>query len=63
VRVHNDEFLPFDLQPDNTAMTPNGEIYFNPSRFKEDFSLSTPRDQHWLMHEMVHVWQYQLGYP
>jgi hypothetical protein len=33
VRVHNEEFLPFDLQPDNTAMTPNGEIYFN--RFAE----------------------------
>lgn len=63
VRVHNEEFLPFDLQPDDTAMTPNGEIYFNPKRFKEDFSLSTPGDQHWLMHEMVHVWQYQLGYP
>jgi Domain of unknown function (DUF4157) len=63
VRVHNEEFLPFGLQPDNTAMTPNGEIYFNPKRFKEDFSLSTPNDQHWLMHEMVHVWQYQLGYP
>ena len=26
VRVHNEEFLPFDLQPDDTAMTPNGEI-------------------------------------
>jgi hypothetical protein len=63
VRVNNEEFLPFDLQPDDTAMTPNGEIYFNPKRFKEDFSLSTPGDQHWLMHEMVHVWQYQLGYP
>ncbi len=63
VRVHNEEFLPFGLQPNNTAMTPNGEIYFNPTRFKEDFTQSTPSDQHWLMHEMVHVWQYQLGYP
>lgn len=63
VRVHNEEFLPLGLQPNNTAMTPNGEMYFNPSRFKEDFSLSTPNDQHWFMHEMVHIWQYQLGYP
>jgi hypothetical protein len=63
VRVHNDEFLPFGLQPNNTAMTPNGEMYFNPSRFKEDFSLAEPSDQHWFMHEMVHIWQYQLGYP
>jgi hypothetical protein len=63
VRVHNEEFLPFGLQPDNTAMTPNGEIYFNPKRFKEDFSLAAESDRHWFMHEMVHVWQYQLGYP
>jgi hypothetical protein len=62
-RVHNDEFLPFGLQPNNTAMTPNGEMYFNPSRFKEDFSLSTDSDKHWFIHEMVHVWQHQLGYP
>lgn len=62
-RVHNDEFLPFGLQPNNTAMTPNGEMYFNPSRFKEDFALSTDSDKHWFMHEMVHIWQHQLGYP
>lgn len=63
VKVHNGEFLPFGLQPDDTAMTPNGEIYFNPKRFKEDFSQSTFNDRHWFMHEMVHVWQHQLGYP
>ena len=61
VRVHNEEFLPFGLQPDNTAMTPNGELYFNPTRFKEDFSLADEGDKHWFIHEMVHVWQYQLG--
>jgi len=63
VKVHNEEYLPFGLQPDDTAMTPNGEMYFNPKRFKEDFSLSDFSDAHWFMHEMVHVWQYQLGYP
>jgi hypothetical protein len=62
VRVHNDEYLWFGLQDDNTAMTPNGEMYFNPVRFKEDFSASVVSDRHWFMHEMVHVWQYQLGY-
>jgi hypothetical protein len=62
-RVHNGEYLPFGLQPDDTAMTPNGEMYFNPKHFKEDFSQSIFRDMHWFMHEMVHVWQYQLGYP
>lgn len=66
VKVHNEEYLPFGLQPDNTAMTPNGEIYFNPQYYKDDFSLSATQDDlannHWFMHEMVHVWQYQLGY-
>lgn len=61
IKVHSEEYLPFGLQPDNTAMTPNGEMYFNPDYYKEDFSL-LPNDQHWFMHEMVHVWQYQLGY-
>lgn len=65
VKVHNEEYLPFGLQPDDTAMTPNGEMYFNPKRFKEDFALpaSSFSDAHWFMHEMVHVWQHQLGYP
>lgn len=64
VKVHNGEYLWFGMQPDNTAMTPNGEMYFNPKHFKEDFSL--PADingQQWFMHEMAHVWQHQLGYP
>lgn len=61
VRVHNEEYLPFGLQPDNTAMTPNGEMYFNPDFYKADFSVDA-RDRHWFMHEMVHVWQHQLGY-
>ncbi len=61
IKIHNEEYLPFGLQPDNTAMTPNGEMYFNPNYYKDDFSI-LPNDQHWFMHEMVHVWQYQLGY-
>ena len=63
VKVHKEEYLPFGLQPDDTAMTPNGEMYFNPKRFVEDFSVSSFLDSLWFMHEMVHVWQYQLGYP
>ena len=64
VMVHNGEYLWFGLQPNDTAMTPNGEMYFNPDQFLEDFSKAI-RDgtRHWFMHEMVHVWQYQLGYP
>lgn len=64
VRIHREEYLWFGLQPDNTAMTPNGEMYFNPDKkyFKEDYSLEDISMAHWFMHEMTHVWQYQLGY-
>lgn len=64
VWVHREEFLPFGLQPDNCAMTPNGEMYFNPAAqyFKEDFSKEDASAKWWFMHEMAHIWQHQLGY-
>ena len=63
VRVHNHEYLPLGLQDDNIAMTPNGELYFNPSKFQEDFSsVEDDGNKIWFMHEMVHVWQFQLNY-
>jgi hypothetical protein len=61
VRVHDRRYLPF--QPRNCAMTPNGSIYFHSSCFLPDYSLGNPTVIHWFMHEMVHVWQHQLGYP
>ncbi|MBS0447262.1 MAG: Rhs element Vgr protein [Proteobacteria bacterium] len=63
VKVHNEKYLWFGMQPDDTAITPNGELYFSPKRFREDFSTGSYSDSLWFMHEMVHVWQYQLGYP
>ncbi|MFL6673442.1 MAG: Rhs element Vgr protein [Massilia sp.] len=63
VRVHNRCYLPFGLQPKNCAMTPNGSIYFHHSRFLPDYAAGDPPARHWFMHEMVHVWQHQLGYP
>ena len=63
VRVHNRRYLPLGLQPKNCAMTPNGSIYFHHSCFLPDYSLGNPTVIHWFMHEMVHVWQHQLGYP
>ena len=62
VRVHNTRFIPF-LQRKDVCITPNGELYFHISRFRPDFSLASGTEQHWFMHEMAHVWQYQLGYP
>jgi hypothetical protein len=62
VRVHNRRYLPL-VQPKNCAMSPNGSIYFHHSCFLPDYSLGNPTVIHWFMHEMVHVWQHQLGYP
>ena len=65
VYIHNDEFLPFGLQNDDTVMTPNGEIYFPKGLYRDDFSNLVPQDaglRHLFIHEMVHVWQHQLGY-
>ncbi|WP_298272964.1 hypothetical protein [Geobacter sp.] len=62
VKVHKEEYLPFGIQNDDTAMTPNGEMYFNKNRHKNDFSVEDYNNKIWFIHEMVHVWQYQLGY-
>jgi type VI secretion system secreted protein VgrG len=62
VKIHNGEYVLFGMQPNDTAITPNGEIYLNTKHFSEDFSLESPHYKWWIMHEMVHVWQYQLGY-
>jgi hypothetical protein len=63
VRIYNRRYLPFGLQPVNCAMTPNGHIYFHKSRCLLDFSCGSAQARHWFMHEMVHVWQHQLGFP
>jgi hypothetical protein len=44
-------------------MTPNGSVYFHQSCCLRDFSTGSVDARHWFMHEMVHVWQHQLGYP
>jgi len=61
VRVYNRRYLPF--QPKNCCMTPNGSMYFHRSCFLPDYTRADPPAVHWFMHEMVHVWQHQLGYP
>lgn len=45
------------------AMTPAGEIYLPREDYlqNKDFSVSRPNVKHWFIHEMTHVWQYQLG--
>ena len=60
VRIHGRRYLPF--QPKNCCMTPNGSMYFHHSCFLPDYTRGDPPVVHWFLHEMVHVWQHQLGY-
>lgn len=63
VRIYKRRYLPLGLQPLDCAMTPNGHMYFHKSRCLLDFSCGSEHARHWFMHEMTHVWQYQLGFP
>lgn len=60
VWLHRESYLPFNLQDEDTAMTPNGEIYFR-NQYRDDFSLATDSLQHLFIHEMSHVWQRTRG--
>ena len=60
VRLYNRRYMPF--QPKNCCMTPNGSMYFHRSCFLSDYSRADPPAVHWFIHEMAHVWQFQLGY-
>ncbi|WP_296402531.1 hypothetical protein [Psychrobacter sp.] len=45
----------------NYAVSPNGNIYFNPNDWIEDFSKQSLGKKSWLIHELTHVWQIQQG--
>lgn len=64
VKVHNHGYWMFaGMQQKETAVTPNGQMYFPRDIYEEDFSEVDVGIQAHFIHEMVHVWQYQLGYP
>jgi hypothetical protein len=58
VKVHDDKYIFF--QPDNSGMTPNGEIYVH-GAYSADYASADPDLQAFFVHEMVHVWQHQTG--
>lgn len=60
VLVHCDSYLPFGLQNQYTAMSPNGVLYFRRALFRPDFAVQHLA-QHLFIHEMAHVWQHQRG--
>lgn len=62
VRIHCGRFIPIFQHP-HIAMTPFGTIHFPRALYQSDFSQSNLTQQHLFIHEMVHVWQHQLGLP
>lgn len=62
VRIHARGWF-FGLQWRHTAMAPDGHIWFRPEDCCDDFSREPAWRLLWFLHEMVHVWQWQLGYP
>lgn len=68
VKIHKGAFMP---GAGDNAMTPFGEPHFPVKKdaigqdktYQEDFSKAKDPDlKVWFIHEMAHVWQYQLGY-
>lgn len=43
------------------AVSPNGNVYFHPDDWRQDFSTAALGTQSWLIHELTHVWQLQQG--
>ena len=46
----------------NTAIAPNGNIYFPRKHCPEDFTQAGIAYKIWLIHELTHVWQHQHGH-
>ena len=56
VKVHN--FKAYFFQPDDTAMTPDGTIYFPVKHYLADFSTAGLFTKAWFVHEGAHLYQY-----
>lgn len=62
VRVYARRFMPF--QAARVAMSPNGQMYFpRQTLYCDDFAAAALPRRALFLHEAVHVWQHQLGYP
>ena len=46
----------------NTAIAPNGNIYFPRKHCPDDFTQAGIAYKIWLIHELTHVWQHQRGH-
>ncbi|MEQ1258394.1 MULTISPECIES: peptidase [Acinetobacter] len=59
VTIIEGSFFPFDLQNEDTFVTPNGHIFIPTKHFLLDYSKEDISYKHLFIHEMGHVWQHQ----
>lgn len=59
VKIHDGKL--FFGQPDNSGMTPLGEIHAHGNVYHADYTNEHPEMQSFFIHEMGHVWQHQNG--
>lgn len=60
IRIHKGRLIPL-FQNSKVAMSPFGTMHFPAGLYVDDFSTASLTRQHLFIHEMAHVWQYQLG--
>jgi hypothetical protein len=58
VRIRKGPILPLQGE---YAVTPMGEIYWSTKYYLEDYSTAPVDTKHFFMHEIAHIWQYQMG--
>lgn len=61
IKIFRRKYLPF--QRYDITMAPNGHLYFAPNApgYTKDFSKADFLGKHHFLHELTHVFQYQLG--
>jgi len=59
IRIHDDKYVFF--QANNVLMTPNGEIYAPGTMYRTDYAAEELNYRELFIHELAHVWQYQIG--
>jgi hypothetical protein len=59
IRILRRSYVPLFV---TASMSPNGNIYFPPSAYEDDFASASLAARCHFVHEMTHVWQHQMRY-
>ena len=56
VKIFKGSYFSFDLQNEDTFVTPNGSIFIMEKHFKTDYSAASDDYKKIFLHELGHVW-------